>query len=157
MGKEHQLARLAARLVSGAVLFLIAGCGPGVPPVADAPASVSSTEVIPTGPAAVAPGEPDAGIVPPSASADTPPPEAESPHDMELMKQSVIADWRLSRDRSSDGQAKTVAVQAEPASPPPSPAHEQAPPPPALAQPAPNAGPIPCSMLPATATPCLRQ
>lgn len=164
MGKEHWPARLAARLVSGAVLFLVAGCAPGVQPVANTPVSVSSTDVIPTGPEAVAPGEPDGGIAPPSASAEagddaaTPTPEALSPHDMELMKQSVIADWRLSRDRRSERQTNTVAAQAEPASPPPSTTHEQEPPPPpAPAQPAQNAGPIPCSMLPATATPCLRQ
>jgi hypothetical protein len=84
-------------------------------------------------------------------AASPPPPESLSPHDMELMKQSVIADWRLSRERP----ASTDAAQAEPAPPPPSPAIEQTPPAPDQA--AQSAGPIPCSMLPATATPCMRQ
>jgi hypothetical protein len=123
---------------------------------------VSSTEAPVAAPFSVAPGEPEAGVVP---AGDAPVDQSEelSPHDMELMKQSVIANWRLSRDKRSEKQAKSVAAQAEPASPPPGPAQDRAslapvPPPPTAPQlPAQNAGPIPCSMLPATATPCLRQ
>ncbi len=169
MGKEHRPARLAIHLVGGVVFLALAGCAAGTPPVAGTPVSVTSTALAPTDPPAIAPGEPEAGLAPPpSASAQATdgavsplPPENLSPHDMELMKQSVIADWRLSRDRRLERQTSTgtVAAQGEPAAPPPSPANEQAPPvpAPAPAQPAQSAGPIPCSMLPATATPCMRQ
>jgi hypothetical protein len=153
MGKEHR----PARFVGAAALLVLAGCVSATPPMPDISENAASS-VSPTASPA-GPTEPDPAADPASAeSADRIDSSSEAPsaHEMELEKQSVIADWRLSHERRKETPARTAAAQAAPPAPTARATREQAPAPPQ--QPPQNAGPVvPCSMLPATATPCLRQ